>query len=123
MDYQGAERRGRKRVKMNCTVIYRTNEPASARFMVKGQDIEAKMLDISQGGMAMVTHYDIPVETELSMRFTMLKVDKEVVNFSGPVEVSGRVRSSTPTSQDGHRLGIYFNKVKKVELFHGEKGL
>jgi c-di-GMP-binding flagellar brake protein YcgR len=117
------ERRGHRRVKMNCTVVYRMNEPSSARFVVAGRDIEARMLDISQGGMAMVTNYDIPVETELSMRFTMLKVDREVVNFSGPVEVNGQVRSNTPLPQNEHRLGIYFNKVKKVEVPHGEKGL
>jgi hypothetical protein len=101
---------------MNCTVIYRTNEPASARFMVKGQDIEAKMVDISQGGMAMVTNCDIPVETRLSMRFTMLKVESEVVNFTGPVEVNGQVRSNVAIPQEGHRLGINFTRVKRIGL-------
>ncbi|MFH0826770.1 MAG: PilZ domain-containing protein [Candidatus Omnitrophota bacterium] len=116
--YQGIERRSHKRVRMNCTVIYRLNEPASARFMVHGEDIKAKMLDISQAGMALVTDYNIPTQTQLSLRFTLLKVDKEIVNFSGPVEVTGEVKSNIPAENKEHRLGIYFTKVKKLEVPH-----
>ena len=119
--FRGMDKRSHKRVRMNCTVIYRMDEPASTHFMVRGRDIEAKMLDISQGGMAMVTNYDIPVQTELSMRFTLLKVNKEVVNFSGPVEVTGQVKSNVSLEKDEHRLGIYFTKVKRIEAF--EKSL
>lgn len=79
--YAGKERRANKRVRMNCTVTYRANEPMSARFMMGSNDVHAKMVDISQGGMAMVTDYDIPVSTMLSMRFTILKVNKEIVTF------------------------------------------
>ena len=85
--------------------------------MVHGEDIKARMLDISQAGMAMVTNYDIPVQTQLSLRFTLLKVDKEIVSFSGPVEVAGEVKSNVPLQKDEHRLGIYFTKVKKVPVF------
>ena len=99
---------------MNCTVICRLNEPTSTRFMVRGEDIKAQMLDISSAGMALVTNYDIPVQTELSLRFTLLKVDKEIVNLSGPVEVMGEVKSNVPMEKDEHRLGIYFTRVKKV---------
>jgi c-di-GMP-binding flagellar brake protein YcgR len=83
---------------------------------MRGKDIEARMLDVSQGGMAMVTNYDIPVSTILSMRFTVLKVDKEIINFSGPLEVTGEVRSNVPAERDEHRLGIYFTKIKKINV-------
>lgn len=114
--YIDNERRSHKRLRMNCTIIYRANEPVSARFIMKGKDVEAQMLDISQGGMAMVTDYDIPVSTVLSMRFTVLKVDKEIVNFSGPVEVVGEVRSNVPAEKDEHRLGIWFRKARRVSV-------
>jgi c-di-GMP-binding flagellar brake protein YcgR len=84
--------------------------------MMKGQDIEAKMIDISQGGMAMVTTYDIPVETILSMRFTLFNVEKEIVKFSGPLEVMGEVKSNIPIEKNEHRLGIYFRKMRKVSV-------
>ena len=114
--YLGKEKRSDKRLRMNCTVIYRVNEPVSTRFIMRGKDIEARMLDVSQGGMAMVTSYDIPVATVLSMRFTLLNVDKEVVKFSGPLDVTGEVRSNVPAEKDEHRLGICFKKVKKINV-------
>ena len=114
--YAGNERRTNKRLRMNCTVIYRVNEPVSARFTLKGRDVKAKMLDVSQGGMAMITNYDIPVATVLSMRFTLLNVNKEAFTFSGPMEVTGEVRSNTLIEKDEHRLGIYFTKMRKVNV-------
>ena len=69
--YTGNERRSSKRLRMNCTVVYRVNEPPSARFVMQGQDIDAKMIDISKGGMGMITDRDIPVSTLLSMRYSI----------------------------------------------------
>ena len=114
--HQGEEKRSHKRLRMNCTVVYRLNEQASTRFIMSGQDIQAKMTDISQGGMALVTNYDIPLATELSMRFTLLKVMREVVNFSGTMEIEGEVKSNIPCGENEHRLGIYFTKTKKLTL-------
>lgn len=114
--YIGNERRASRRLRMNCTVIYRINEPVSTRFMLGEKDLGAKMIDISQGGMAMVTNYDIPTSTVLSMRFTVLKVHDEIVNFSGPVEITGEVRSNVLLDKSEHRLGIYFTKMKKLHL-------
>lgn len=112
--YSGMERRNYKRVRMNCTVIYRINEPPVSRFVMRGKDIEAKMVDIGQGGMAMVTSLDIPVSTVLSMRFALLNVDREVVKFSGPLEATGEVRSNALLEKNEHRLGIYFTEMKKI---------
>jgi hypothetical protein len=112
--HQREEKRSHTRLRMNCTVVFRLNEPASTRFIMSGQDMEAKMTDISQGGMALVTNYDIPLATELSMRFTLLKVMREVVNFSGPMEIEGEVKSNIPCGDNEHRLGIYFTKTKKI---------
>ena len=114
--YSGIERRSNKRFRMNCTVIYRTDETLDARFSIQGHDLRAKMLDISQNGMAMVTDQDIPVATVLSMRFTLLKVNKELVKFSGSMEITGEVRSNIPVTEHQHRLGIFFTKMKKVAV-------
>lgn len=114
--YTGKERRANKRVRMNCTVTYRTDEPVSAHFIMRSKDMQAKMLDISQSGMALITDYDIPVSTMLSMRFTILKVNKEIVTFSGPTEITGEVKSNLPVESNGHRLGICFSGMRKVAI-------
>jgi hypothetical protein len=43
-------------------------------------------------------------------------MDKEVVKFSGHLEVTGEVRSSVPLEKDEHRLGIYFTKVRRINV-------
>ncbi|MDD5348339.1 MAG: PilZ domain-containing protein [Candidatus Omnitrophica bacterium] len=115
--YQGPERRTNKRVRMNCTVIYRINQPPDARFSLEGKDMYAQMVDISQNGMAMVTDLDIPTSTVVSIRFTLLKVNEELVKFSGPMEITGEVRSNVSVEQKQHRLGIYFKKMRKVPVY------
>jgi hypothetical protein len=114
--YPDSERRINKRLRMNCTVIYRVNEPVTARFMMSGKDVEARMVDISQNGMALETNYDIPTSTVLSMRVTLLKVNKDIVNFTGPMEITGEVRSNISTENNAHRLGIYFTKMRRVNI-------
>jgi hypothetical protein len=114
--YCGPERRQSKRERMNCTVIYRTDQPLDARFSLHGQDIHAKMLDISSNGMAMITDKNIPIATVLSMRFTLLKVKDELIKYSTPMEITGEVRSNTPLTDQKRRLGIYFTKMRKVNL-------
>lgn len=114
--YPGMERRKQRRLRMNCTIVYRCNEPVSTRFIMDGQDVQAKMLDISRGGLAMITDHDIPISTVLSMRFTLFRVNKEVMNFAGPVEVTGEVRSNIALDENAHRLGIYFTKVKQIAV-------
>jgi len=114
--YCGPERRQSKRERMNCTVIYRVDQPLDTRFSLHGLDIHAKMVDISQNGMAMVTDHDIPIFTVLSMRFTLLKVKDELIKFSAPMEITGEVRSNTLLTDSQRRLGIYFTKMRKVNL-------
>jgi hypothetical protein len=115
-EFLGKEKRAHKRLRMNCTVSYRMNEPLTARFMVGSNDIKAEMVDISKGGMALVTNYDIPVSTVLSMRFTLLKIKEELSTFSGPMEITGQVKSNLPLEGHGHRLGICFSAMKKIEV-------
>jgi hypothetical protein len=50
------------------------------------------------------------------MRFTLLKVKPDVVNFSGPMEIIGEVRSNISEENNSHRLGIYFTKMRRVNL-------
>ena len=110
--YIGNERRSSKRIRVNCTVIYRVNEDTSAHFLMQGKDIEDKMIYVSQGGYGDVTNYDIPVSTVLSMRFALLNVDKDVVRFTGSMDVTGEVRSNMPFEVNDHRVGKYKTQIR-----------
>ena len=117
--YPDNNRRKFRRVRVNLTIIYRVDEPLSARLVVGGKEIEAAMLDLSEGGMSILTDYNLTASTIILIRFTLFKVDRQDVSFYGPVEIMGEVRYNTRLSNNEYRLGICFTRIEekdKVEI-------
>lgn len=112
--FPGSERRRSKRVRVSLSVIYRVNEPLTVRLLTADREIKATVLDLSENGMAIITDYDIPPVTQLLIRFTLFKVEREDVSFYGPVEIVGEVRYNT--KRDGEcRVGINFIKIEEED--------
>ena len=108
--FLGDERRKSKRVRVSLSVIYRVNEPLTVRLLTANKEIKASILNLSDGGIAILTDYDVPVGTVLIMRFTLFKIDNEDVSFYGPVEITGEVRYNT--KEEGQcRIGVQFTKI------------
>jgi c-di-GMP-binding flagellar brake protein YcgR len=114
-EYSGEERRHFKRARISLTVVYRTNEPLSVRMLTADKEIQATMVDLSEGGMAVLTNYSLSQSTVLLMRFTLFKIDKENVSFYGPVSITGEVRYSTMIDIDLYRVGICFTKIEEQD--------
>ncbi len=53
--YNGAERRRFKRYKINLIVVYRKDEPLDVTIVDGENEQKASMLDISEGGMSILT--------------------------------------------------------------------
>jgi c-di-GMP-binding flagellar brake protein YcgR len=113
--YPDNDRRKFRRVRINLTIIYRVDEPLSARLVVGGKEIEAAMVDLSEGGMSILTNYNLPASTNILIRFTLFKVDKRDVSFYGPVEIKGEVRYCSALSKNEYRLGICFTKIEEKD--------
>ncbi len=118
--YSGSDRRRFQRLDVNITVFYRVDLPLSARVLVGNQEVEAIMLNLSAGGIAIVTKYGIPAGTLLIIKFTLTSINKDgEVSVYGPIEVRGEVRSNLTWEDGGYRLGISFtdiDKNNKVEI-------
>ena len=50
--YKGTERRRATRVRAEFIVIYRVDNPMEVRMWIGNRDVNAKMLDLSEIGMA-----------------------------------------------------------------------
>jgi len=78
------------------------------------------MLNLSAGGMALVTKYGIPGATLLLIKFTLTSVNKQgEVKIYGPIEARGEVRSNTKWENNTYRLGISFSDIdqkNKLEI-------
>ncbi len=115
--YSGAERRKFKRVELGLTLIYRKDAPLDVN--VRSSDIEsrAKMLDLCEGGLSIVTDVNIPVSTVLWVKFTLSKVENKGVNYYGNMELLGEVRYCTAVGENNYRVGIAFvNMNDKVKV-------
>jgi len=116
--FSGHDRRRFQRLELNVIVIYRVDAPPLVRIQVGDKEIEATMLNLSEGGIALLTKYNLPPWTVLSIKFTLSRIDKEgKVIFMGPMSIRGEIRSNIPFSKDEFRLGICFTDVA-----HRDKG-
>jgi len=115
-NYSGPERRKNRRVKADFVVIYRVNHPLQLRMMIGHHDVNAVMLDLSASGIALLTSYNIPASSLLSMRFTLINesaaVDQEKITH---IKVNGEVRSNRPWPRGECRLGICFTGISESD--------
>ncbi len=110
--YSGNDRRRFQRLRMNLSVIYKVDQPVTVRMLIGDKEVEATTLDLSEGGMALLTDFNIPVSTSLFIKFTLFKVGGDgKVNFYGPVVIGGEVRSNV-LSEKKYRLGICFSQIE-----------
>jgi c-di-GMP-binding flagellar brake protein YcgR len=115
MDYDNlnSDRRRFQRLKFNLSVNYRVDEPWYVRLKFKGQEIEATAINLSEGGLAILTGYDIPVASLLVLKFSLFKLDRSgEVCFYDPIEISGQVRSNMVYEKNKFRLGLCFVKAQ-----------
>lgn len=111
--YSGQDRRKYQRLDLNIILIYRVNEPIFVRMQVGDREIEATMINLSEGGMGFLNDYNIPLGTELFIKFTLSKMDKEGhITFHGPMQIIAEVRSNVAQEKGEYRLGVCFTKIK-----------
>ena len=110
--YPSPERRKFKRVKANFIVTYKVNRPLQVRMMIGHNEVKSLMLNLSEGGMAFLTNYNLPAATLLSMRFVL--INESAVSAEErikQIKVDGEVRYSTPAEGGKYRLGICFTQI------------
>jgi c-di-GMP-binding flagellar brake protein YcgR len=108
------DRRRFQRLELNLNVFYKVDLPVYVKLWIGDREVEATTLNISEGGMAFLTSYDIPLASVLMIKFSLFKVNRQgEVDFSKPVEISGEVRSNDHWEGKEYRLGICF--IRKDE--------
>jgi len=112
----GIERRKFKRLRVNFTVIFQVDRPLVARMTLGWRkEVEALMLDLSEGGMAIVTNYNIPPETILSIKFTLINLTLSSARRIRIMRMTGQVRYNIPTGKKEHRLGVCFIEIDEED--------
>ena len=103
------ERRKRKRLKIRLEVKYHVDSPPFVKLSVGDKETEAIALDLSEGGIAILTDHDIPVATQIFMVLMLsCELSKERLKSHDTIKTTGEVRSNILTGVGKHRLGIAF---------------
>lgn len=113
--YNGPERRKSKRLRVDFIVVYRVRRPIRLFMVIKNKEVSALMTDLSEGGMAILTDYDIPVSTTLLIKFTLINPPATENERVRMMEITGEVRYNTYLGNNEHRLGICFTHISKED--------
>ena len=113
--YQGPERRQFLRVEVEFFVTYKVDRPVEVHAWISNKEINALMLDLSEAGMAIVTNFDIPMTTVLSLKFTLIDLHADQEKQVKLINMTGEVCNSTLVENDEHRLGISFTEISEED--------
>lgn len=115
------ERREFQRLYLNLPVWYKVLNPENVRKELDSTDLEAITLDISPFGLAFKSNHEIPVSSDLNLKFTVSGKQK-TPNLTIPVEVNARVCSCVPDENNQYRASVAFKDMdpeiqKKLSSF------
>ena len=68
----GEEQRKNKRVLAAVTVLYTVRAPFPVRIRIGNSECSGIAQDIGEGGMGLLTDRDLPVDSLLALKFTIL---------------------------------------------------
>jgi c-di-GMP-binding flagellar brake protein YcgR len=107
------DRRKFQRLSVNISISYTVESPLEVSTLYQGKEIEATMLSICEGGISLLSKYNIPARSTIVIRFTLFRTDKQgFIAFSNPIEIICEVRYSVIMEDGQYRMGVSFRRVK-----------
>jgi c-di-GMP-binding flagellar brake protein YcgR len=110
-DRKGIERRKFKRIKVNFTAIFRIDKPIYVRMLVGNREVDGVLLDLSEGGLCILTTFNIPVATVLLIKFVLIDAQDGKEEHIAKMDVVGEVRYNILFAKQEHRLGVGFTQI------------
>jgi c-di-GMP-binding flagellar brake protein YcgR len=119
---EGKNRRKSERLDVAFTLVYGIEKPFALRIKLGLVDeIDASMINLSDLGMAVTTEYDIPIDTELSIKFNIIDLCLSGDERWRKMEIIGQVASHVTVvdenSKLSHRIGIRFVNISSEDKF------
>ena len=111
-----SERRLFPRLKISITLIYQVKKPSYVGVRIGGKEVEAQTLDLSEGGMAILTDQNILLGTAITVEFMIYEiVNKSDFRFYKEIKVIGEVASNVVLEENKRRLGIHFTYINEED--------
>lgn len=102
-----------QRLTLNTAIEFRRYRDYQRQIYYEDKKIEAMALDISEGGMGLLTKTFIPQRTFLEIWISLSGLNQEgQVVYYGPMRVLGKVIWIVPWDNQSFRLGITFLEMQ-----------
>lgn len=111
------ERRQFHRIPVVFVATYKVHEPIALRMFIQENEVWTVMLDLSEGGMAIQTTYDIPVASILLIEFTFLDTTAPKDAPLQKMKILGEVRYNVLKDDNVRRLGIRFTEISESDKY------
>jgi len=115
ISYGGADRRKHERVKVSLIVGFMVCKPLEVHMSVENKQTDAVMVDLSKGGMAIISSYSLPVATILELDFALItpyRIDGKIIT---KMKIEGSVVNRAELGENKYRLGIEFTKIAEKD--------
>ncbi len=110
--YPDQERRKCKRVRQGYVLMYKMASGAKTRALPSEAAYNGMMLDLSEDGMAFLTHQKIPLATCITNKFILVNEPMtQQDNCLRPVEAEGRVCYHLCDQRGMYRVGLRFTRL------------
>ena len=110
------ERRRSERIDAAFTLSYSVEKPFTLRISLGvAEDIDAIMLNLSDLGMAIITKYDIPPETQLYLKFNIIDLRLTGEDRRKHMEMTAETVSNVIIPKASHRIGIRFDTISEED--------
>ena len=113
--YIGPERRSFERITASVDITRGVNNLLEINMLIEDNPVKAKILDLSQAGMAVETDFQIPLSTVILMNLVLRNVDDDKNESAKTMQITGEVRYCILSSGSRMRLGINFTRVSKED--------
>ncbi len=114
--YWGKDRRRFQRLLLNLTILYKVRSPDYLRMRLGDKDMEATTLDLSRIGLAFLSKHNIPVWSNLLLKFIFFGSGDGAVSIVKPVEIEAQVKSCMPYDNE-FRCGVCFTGLDEERRF------
>jgi len=101
-----------QRIDYNLTVWCKIEDEGFLQRHFYEKEFEATTLNLSLGGMGLLSEHDIPRHTNICLTFLLFRENNPgELHWRKPLQIKGKVCYSFSTEDSRYRLGICFTEV------------
>lgn len=114
--YEGPERRESARVKTDFPILYEVDPRSRVLLIINRTLFDAIAKNISEGGIAILTNVDLPVDASVNVNLTLYNIkEADLWKRIKRIKVDCRTRYSSPTPDGAYMVGLQFLNLSEED--------